>query len=33
MLCVREVPRSGKPEELVEWAGISASAIVKAVKA
>ena len=32
MLCVREVPRSGKPEELVEWAGISASSIVKAVK-
>ena len=32
MLCVREVPRSGKPEELVEWAGISAAAIVKAVK-
>jgi len=33
MLCVREVPRSGKPEELVEWAGISAKAIVAAVKA
>jgi transketolase len=32
MLCVREVPRSGKPEELIEWAGISANAIVKAVK-
>ncbi|HLY12425.1 MAG TPA: transketolase [Planctomycetota bacterium] len=32
MLCVREVPRSGKPEELVEWAGISARAIVAAVK-
>jgi transketolase len=32
ILCVREVPRSGKPEELVEWAGISASSIVKAVK-
>lgn len=32
MLCVREVPRSGKPEELVEWAGISANAIAKAVK-
>jgi transketolase len=33
MLCVREVPRSGKPEELVEWAGISAKSIVAAVKA
>jgi len=33
ILCVREVPRSGKPEELMEWAGISAEAIVKAVKA
>jgi hypothetical protein len=33
MLCVREVPRSGKPEELIEWAGISAKAIVAAVKA
>jgi transketolase len=32
MLCVREVPRSGKPEELIEWAGISAKAIVAAVK-
>jgi transketolase len=32
MLCVREVPRSGKPEELVEWAGISARSIVAAVK-
>ena len=32
MLCVREVPRSGKPEELVEWAGISAKSIVAAVK-
>lgn len=33
MLCVREVPRSGKPEELIEWAGISAKAIAEAVKA
>jgi transketolase len=32
MLCVREIPRSGKPEELVEWAGISAKSIVAAVK-
>jgi transketolase len=32
MLCVREVPRSGKPEELLEWAGISAKSIVAAVK-
>ena len=27
-----EIPRSGKPEELVEWAGISAKSIVAAVK-
>ncbi len=33
ILAVREVPRSGKPEELVAWAGISADAIVRAVKA
>jgi transketolase len=32
MLCVREIPRSGRPEELVEWAGISAAAIAKAVR-
>jgi len=32
ILCVRQVPRSGKPEELVEWAGISAKSIVAAVK-
>jgi transketolase len=31
-LAVREIPRSGKPEELVEHFGISASAIVAAVK-
>ena len=33
ILCVREVPRSGKPEELLEWAGLSAKAIVAAVQA
>src|SRR5579862_7701230 len=32
ILCVREVPRSGKPEELLEWAGISARAIAAAVQ-
>ena len=32
-LAVREIPRSGKPEELVERFGISASHIVEAVKA
>ena len=32
-LAVREIPRSGKPDELVEHFGISASAIVHAVKA
>jgi transketolase len=31
-LCVRELPRSGQPAELVEHFGISASHIVKAVK-
>jgi transketolase len=32
-LAVREIPRSGKPEELLERFGISASHIVKAVQA
>jgi transketolase len=31
-LCVRESPRSGKPEELLQKYGIDAEAIVKAVK-
>jgi len=31
-LCVRELPRSGKPDELLEAYGISASHIVRAVK-
>jgi transketolase len=31
-LCVRELPRSGKPEELLEMYGISASHIVRAVR-
>jgi transketolase len=31
-LCVRELPRSGKPEELLEAYGISASHIVRAVR-
>ncbi len=31
-LCVREVPRSGKPEELLDLYGISAGHIVKTVK-
>ncbi|KAL3111395.1 hypothetical protein niasHT_019625 [Heterodera trifolii] len=31
-LCVRELPRSGPPEALMELYGISANAIVKAVK-
>ena len=31
-LAVREIPRSGQPEELLERFGISASAIVSAVK-
>jgi transketolase len=30
-LAVREVPRSGKPDELMEKYGISAACIVKAV--
>jgi transketolase len=32
-LAVRALPRSGKPEELLAWAGIDAAAIVKKVKA
>ena len=32
-LAVREIPRSGKPEELIENFGISARAIVNAVHA
>ena len=32
-LAVREIPRSGKPDELLERFGISASKIVAAVKA
>jgi transketolase len=32
-LAVREIPRSGKPEELVERFGISAAHIVSAVRA
>jgi transketolase len=32
-LAVRELPRSGKPEQLLAWAGIDAAAIVKQVKA
>lgn len=31
-LAVTELPRSGKPEELLSWANIDAAAIVKAVK-
>jgi transketolase len=31
-LCIRDLPRSGKPEELLEMYGISASHIVRAVK-
>jgi transketolase len=31
-LAVREIPRSGKPEELLDRFGISARAIVEAVK-
>jgi transketolase len=31
-LAVREIPRSGKPEELVERFGISAAHIVDAVR-
>ena len=31
-LCIRELPRSGKPEELLETYGISASHIVRAVR-
>jgi len=29
---VKELPRSGKPEELLAWAGIDAQAIVKMVR-
>jgi transketolase len=32
-LAVREIPRSGKPEELLDRFGISARHIVEAVKA
>ena len=32
-LAMRALPRSGKPEELLAWAGIDAAAIVKKVKA
>jgi transketolase len=32
MLLVRQVPRSGKPEELIRWAGISAEDIAAAVR-
>lgn len=31
-LAVTEIPRSGKPEELLQWAGIDAEAILKTVK-
>jgi transketolase len=31
-LCIRELPRSGKPDELLERFGISASHIARAVK-
>jgi transketolase len=31
-LCIRELPRSGKPEELLEKYGISAGSIVRAVR-
>ncbi|MDQ5985128.1 MAG: transketolase [Syntrophus sp. SKADARSKE-3] len=31
-LCVREMPRSGKPEELLDYEGISRTAIVNTVK-
>jgi transketolase C-terminal domain/subunit len=31
-LAVREIPRSGQPDELLDRYGISAAAIVKAVK-
>jgi transketolase len=33
VLAVREIPRSGKPAELMRWAGIDAEAIVAAVRA
>jgi transketolase len=31
-LAVTEIPRSGKPQELLAWAGIDAAALVRAVK-
>ncbi len=31
-MCVRSMPGSGKPQEMIEWAGISANAIVKKVR-
>ena len=31
-LCIRELPRSGKPDELLERFGISAAHIVRAAK-
>ena len=31
-LAVQQLPRSGKPEELLAWAGIDAAAIIQAVK-
>ena len=31
-IAVNEIPRSGKPDELLELYGINANAIVKAVK-
>jgi transketolase len=31
-LCVRELPRSGKPDELIELYGIGAKSIIAAVK-
>ena len=32
-LCVREIPRSGTPEELVDFYGLSAAKIAEAVRA
>ena len=32
-LAVREIPRSGRPDELIEKYGLSARAIVEAVRA
>ena len=31
-LTVKEIPRSGTPQELLAWAGIDAAAIIKVVK-